>query len=229
MVQQKKDPLPDEPYRRLVERAAEEVSLRQVLRDAGVIEREVMISQWLNGRCDRNGVRYFPPLKAETRDRLIAYLKARYPKEVAEIEDAPRMALLEEVSKIATRVRTPTELDRFAEYVRNGAIITMVTAHSVTAEGGESTRTYEPREGLTEEVYHRLASDDLLFETQESLAWSVIENLLRKKGLTGVQIGQARRLVPEGVITAMVNRKSFEVVAVALFNEATKTPRKKRL
>ena len=34
------------------------------------------------------------------------------------------------------RLRCPrqTELDRFVEYVRNGAIITIVTAHSVTAE-----------------------------------------------------------------------------------------------
>ena len=49
--------------------------------------------------------------------------------------------MLEEAAKIARKVRTPTELDRFEAYVRDGAIITDVSAHSVTAEGGESTRT----------------------------------------------------------------------------------------
>ena len=45
-------------------------------------------------------------------------------------------ALLAQASEIATPVPTPrTELDRFAGYVRDGATITRVTAHSVTAEG----------------------------------------------------------------------------------------------
>ena len=73
----------------------------------------------------------------------------------------PMSKLLEQASRVARRVPTPTELDHFAEYVKNEAVITHVMALSVTAEGAESTRTYEPKGGLTEGDYHRLSYDDL--------------------------------------------------------------------
>jgi hypothetical protein len=121
-----------------------------------------------------------------------------------------------------------TELDSFVEYVRKGAIISSITSNSVTAEGRQSTRTFEPEEGLTEEVYQRLASDDLLFETLESLAWCVIRNVLLKRGLTEVQIRQAQRLVPEGTITDLVEANSFEVVSHALEAKVRSATRKRR-
>ena len=74
------------------------------------------------------------------------------------------------MSKIAKKVRSLTELVGFAEYVDSAAIITRVTAHLFTAEDGESTRTYEPREGLTEEDYRRLAYDVLSREALACLA-----------------------------------------------------------
>ena len=94
MAQKKKVTSHEDPYRRLVEEAAKEVSLRRVLRGAGVSEEEVLISQWLNGRKDRNGKWYFPPLRAEVRKKLFAFLKAVYPRKVAEIEGRPRRACL---------------------------------------------------------------------------------------------------------------------------------------
>jgi hypothetical protein len=209
MMKEKQDTSSDDPYRRLVEKSAEKESLRRVLRDAGILDtEEVKISHWLNGRNDRRGRPYYSPLNGETRDKLFAHLKAVYPKEVAEIEAAPIKALLEKASKIATRVPNPTELDRFAEYVENEAIITIVTADSVTAEGADSTRTYNSPGGLTEEVYVRLAYDDL---SREALAWGVIENLLRMKSLSAGQIRHARRLLPD--ILELVDQYEFEVVA----------------
>jgi hypothetical protein len=129
-------------------------------------------------------------------------------------------ALLEQARRVATRVPQQTELDHFAAYIDSGAIITLVTAHSITAEGGESTRSYEPREGLTEEVYCRLACDDL---SRTMLAWGVIENLLRRKGLNGRQIAYAKRLVPEEVLPALVEYHSFGIVAEALANEGSES------
>ncbi len=208
-MKEQQDTSSDDPYRRLVEKSAEKESLRRVLRDAGIIDtEEVKISHWLNGRNDRRGRRYYSPLKGETREKLFAHLKAVYPDEVAEIEAAPIKALLEKASKIATRVPSPTELDRFAEYVENEAIITIVTADSVTAEGADSTRTYNPPGGLTEDVYVRLAYDDL---SREALAWGVIENLLRMKSLSAGQIRHARRLLPD--ILELVDQYEFETVA----------------
>ena len=230
MVQLKKDTSDDDPFRRLVqEKKAEWQGLRGLLKAAEIaIDKEVYVSQWLKGKLDKKRKSYFPPLKGETREKLFAFLKDRYPNEVAEIKNAEINALLEKASKIGRRVRTPTELDHFAEFVRNGAIITDVSAHSVTAEGYETTRSYKPREGLTEEVYERLVSDDLVIDTQEELAWGVIENLLRKKGLTAEQIGQARRRVSEAWISDLVDESSFEVVANALCTDVKKAPKRKR-
>ncbi len=128
----------------------------------------------------------------------------------------PMSELLEEASRVATRVPTPTELDRFAEYVKNEAVITHVMALSVTAEGAESTRTYERKGGLTEKDYHRLSYDDL---SREALAWGVIENLLRCKGLTRAQIAYAKRSVPDETLPVLVERYPFEIVAEALANK----------
>jgi len=121
--------------------------------------------------------------------------------------------LLKQANLVATRARTPTDIDHFADYIESGAIITRVTAYSVTAERGESTRTYEPREGLAEEHYHRLASDDL---SRTMLAWGVIENLLRRRGLTEAQIAYAKPSVPEEVLPVLGEYHSFEIVAEAL-------------
>jgi len=124
--------------------------------------------------------------------------------------------LLEQASRVVTRVPTPTELDRFAEYVKDEAVITLVMALSVTAEGAESTRTYEPRGGLSEGDYHRLGYDDL---SREALAWGVIENLLRRKGLTRAQIAYAKRSVPDETLPVLVEHYPFEIVAEALANK----------
>jgi hypothetical protein len=232
IMQLKKDTSYDDDYRRLVNaKKAEWGGLRGVLRAAGIaVKKEVYVSQWLKGKLDHDHKPYPtpPPLNGEPREKLFAFLKTRYPKDVAEIEGAPIRAMLEEAAKIAKKVRTPSELDRFAEYVRNGANITRVTANSVTAEGGESARSYEPREGLTEEDYQRLADDDLSFDMQEKLAWSVIENLLRKKGLTEGQIGKARHRVSKASISELVIQNSFEVVANAFYKDVKRAHNKKR-
>ncbi len=123
--------------------------------------------------------------------------------------------------------RVPHELAAFAEFVEKEAIITGVTAHSVTAEGTEGTRTYRPAGGLTEEDYRRLA-DDVLVETQDELAWAVIDNVLWKKGLLRSQIRQARRLVPKERTFDLIEANSFEVVADALYEKVRKAPKKKR-
>ena len=145
------------------------------------------------------------PLNSEDREKLLNCLRELYPLEMrgdrARCPD-PR-ALLAQASEIATLVPTPTELDRFAEYVTNGAIITLVTARSVTTRSRESTRTYKPSDGLTEEVYHRLTSKDLIFDTAEELAWGVIENLLLRRGISRDQIQQARRLLSKRSLTAL--------------------------
>jgi hypothetical protein len=238
MAKPRKDTSYDNPYRRLLKEARRTMVFRDVLREAGIEEsKEVYVLQWLNGKDKRKP--YLAPLNGEVRVKLLAYLKARYPEEVAEIEYAPMKALMERASKIATLVPTPTELDLFAEYVMNGAIVTMVTSHSVTAEGSESTRTYAPREGLTKEVYRRLAADDLMPEMLEELAWGVIGNLLSKKGLSAAQIRQARRRITEKIqkarrrkidvaITDLVERNSFEEIVDAIYEEAVKAPKKKR-
>lgn len=124
-------------------------------------------------------------------------------------------ALLEQASRVGTKVPQQTELDLFVAYIESGAIITCVTAHSVTAEGGESTRTYEPREGLTGEVYHRLPCDDL---SRTMLAWGVIKNLLRRKGLSMAQIAYAKRSVPDEMLPVLVEHYPFEIVAEAMAN-----------
>jgi hypothetical protein len=241
MVQLKKDTSYDDPYRRLVtEKKAEWKGLRGLLTAAGIaIDKEVYVLQWLKGKLDKKKKPYPPPLKGEVREKLFAFLKAQYAEEFAEIKNAPMKKLLEEASKIATLVPTPTEIHLFAEYVMNGAIVTMVTSHSVTAEGSESTRTYAPREGLTEEVYRRLAADDLMPEMLEELAWGVIGNLLSKKGLSAAQIRQARRRITEKIqkarrrktdlaITDLVELNSFDVIVDAIYDEAVKAPKKKR-
>ena len=109
-----------------------------------------------------------------------------------------------------------------------------MTRHYVTAEiydgsGESSARTYGPAGGLTEEDYHRLDDDDVVFETSQALAWAVIDNLLWKKGLISSQILRTRRLVPKGTITDLIEANSFETVAAVLFNEMTKAPKKKRM
>jgi len=124
-------------------------------------------------------------------------------------------------------------LEDFVAYIKAGGNITQATRHSVRAEinssGGESTaRVYGPAGGLTEEDYQRLAYDDLSFETQEELAWGVIDNLLWKKGLLTSQIRQAHRRVPEVAISKMVEQSSFEVVAAALYEDMKKAPKKQR-
>jgi hypothetical protein len=124
-------------------------------------------------------------------------------------------------------------LEDFVGYIKAGGTTTQVTRHFVRAEinyaGGESNdRMYGPAGGLTEEDYRRLADDDLLFETQEELAWGVIDNLLWRKGLLTSQIRQAHRRVPEGAISKMVEVSSFDVVAAALYKEAKKAPKKQR-
>ncbi len=150
---------------------------------------------------------------------LLAYNKVSFV-DIASLSDLPwevhvssMVALLEQASRVATRARTPTDLDNFADYIESSAIITRVTAYSVTAEGGESTRTYEPREGLAEEHYHRFAYDDL---SKRMLSWGVMKNLLRKRGLTEAQITYARQSVPEEMLPVLVEYHSFEIVAEAL-------------
>lgn len=225
MVQTKKDTSADDVYRHLLN----EKTKRQRKKLALILEpydiKYQNVWNWLKGRKDRNSKPYLPRLNSEDREKLLACLRELYPLEMKEIEhDAPMRALLAQASEIATLVPTPTELDRFVEYVRDGAIITSVTAHSVTAEGGESTRTYEPREGLTEEVYHRLTSDDLILDTAEALAWGVIENLLLKRGISRAQIQQARRRVAKRSVTHLVEASTFEVVVNILATEVTKAP-----
>jgi hypothetical protein len=223
MTQKKKDTSSDDVYRSLVKRAAKEKkSLSRVLNEANIPYMNV--NHWLKGRKDNNKKWYLPPLNDEDRKKLLAYLRELYPVEMKEIEhDAPMRLLFAKSSKIATLVRTPTELDRFAEYVKNEAAITSVTAHSVTAEGAESTRTYEPRGGLTEEVYHCLAYDDL---SKTMLAWGVIESLLLKRGLTRSQIGYVGRSIDKDLLPELIEENSFEVVVNALFEDVTKAPKK---
>lgn len=77
MVQEKKDPKPDDGWRKLLVKVQGKEPLRNVLRAAGLLDKEVLISQWLNGRKDRKGEVYWPQLtRGETRDRLVAYLES---------------------------------------------------------------------------------------------------------------------------------------------------------
>jgi hypothetical protein len=122
-------------------------------------------------------------------------------------------SLLERASQVGKRVPQQTELDHFAAFVESGAIITSVTAHSVTAEGAESTRSYKPVRGLTDGDYRRLAYDDL---SRESLAWGVIENMLGRKGLSRSQIAYTKRSVTDEVLPILVEHYPFEIVAEAL-------------
>jgi hypothetical protein len=218
MVQRKKDTSHDDPYRRLVESAAERSSLRWVLREAGILNKEALINQWLNGRKDRKGVRYPPPLESETREKLFSYLKFRFPKEMREIEE---VRIFGEFDKSVTKIRPRTELDGFADFVRSGAVITSVTPFSVTAEGGERAWTHSPYGGLTGEVYERLASDDVLPEALDELAWAVVENLLHKKGFTWPWVLRARLLVPGVDITSLLEQYSFDDLVTSLANRLT--------
>jgi hypothetical protein len=77
MAQEKKDPKTDDGWRDRLSKVKGEEPLRNVLRAAGLLDKEVLIGQWLNGRKDRKGVNYFPQLtRGETRDKLIAYLES---------------------------------------------------------------------------------------------------------------------------------------------------------
>jgi hypothetical protein len=77
MPPQKKDPKSDDEWRKLLVKVQRDEPLRNVLRAAGLLDKEVSISQWLNGRKDRKGKNYFPQLtRGETRVKLIAYLQS---------------------------------------------------------------------------------------------------------------------------------------------------------
>jgi hypothetical protein len=225
VVQKKKDTAEDDPYRRLLKKVAEKRTLRDVLRDVGILDDEVKISQWINGRLDRKRKPYFPPLNGETREKLFAFLKEHYAREVAEIEEAPTRALFEEAARKPILVRAPSDLDKFVDYLNREGTIASVTRKSIRADsyysgvsGIEGTsREYGPPGGLDEEMYRRIASDDVrgvTFDDLESIAWCVIENLLLNRGLTETQIQQARGLVPkEKSIIDAVEAHSFETVA----------------
>jgi hypothetical protein len=71
----KKDPKSDDEWRKLLVKVAGGDPLRSVLAASGLLDKEVLISQWLNGRKDRNGEFYWPRLtQGGTRNKLIAYL-----------------------------------------------------------------------------------------------------------------------------------------------------------
>lgn len=77
MPQEKKDPNTDNGWRELLWKVKRDEPLRNVLRAAELLDKEVIISQWLNGRKDRRGEVYWPQLtRGDTRDKLIAYLQS---------------------------------------------------------------------------------------------------------------------------------------------------------
>jgi hypothetical protein len=167
-------------------------------------------------------------------------LKRAFPREVAEVEEAPMKALLEELDRTTIPVRRPTDLDNFVDYLNREGTITNVTRRSITAESHyrgtagvqRTSMEYGPPGGLNEEIYRRIASDDVkdvTFDGLESIAWCVIENLLLKRGLTEMQIRQARGLVPkEKTIIDAVETHSFEIVADALAADVTTDRRSKK-
>lgn len=82
------------------------------------------------------------------------------------------------LAKLGKPVRAETELDRFAAYVASGAIIAHASAFHVSAEKGDSERSYKPDGGLTEAVYRLAESDD----ERAILARGILEGELVRRG-----------------------------------------------
>jgi hypothetical protein len=77
MPPEQKDPKVDDGWRKRLVKVAGRDPLRSVLKAAGLLDKEVSISQWLNGRKDRKGEVYWPQLiRGDTREKLIAYLRS---------------------------------------------------------------------------------------------------------------------------------------------------------
>jgi hypothetical protein len=120
--------------------------------------------------------------------------------------------MLNRLSKLGTRVRSKTELDRFAEYVEAGAIITTAHAFGVCAGGGESERWFRPDGGLTEAVY-RLAGDD---EERSILARGILEGELVRRGHDYRAIRDTLDRYERDDLRDLVEAHSFGPVADAL-------------
>lgn len=88
-------------------------------------------------------------------------------------------AQLKALARGATRVKTPTEFDRFVAFAEAAGGISDADWGGIDAGGDGERRRYSPEGGVTEEHYRRLCG----FEDDRAvLARAVLDNMLRLRG-----------------------------------------------
>ena len=147
MSQEKKDPKLDDGWRERLVKVAGGDPLRNVLRAAGLLDKEVSISQWLNGRQDRKGEFYWPQLKrGDTRDKLLAYLESeeayhRLPRGDVHKFRIARVIIYELLEEKGLEW---DEIRRVMRLIPKGKLVDMIEASSFEAVAEELAKKKNP-------------------------------------------------------------------------------------
>jgi hypothetical protein len=113
----------------------------------------------------------------------------------------------------ATRLRTPTELDRFVAFAESAGGISDADWRGIEAGGDEDRRRYSPAGGVTEEHYRRLCG----FEVDRALlARAVIDNMLRLRGHGSWARRRAFERLDDEDLLCLLESHTFEAAVDAM-------------